>query len=96
MGLDRESIPDTYLCEICEPRPFDREGAKALQMRKRTELNIDTSETDSSDEIPDQSGKSGNEAGKKGKWQKEKKLARWRSISGCRNARLKLNATNIS
>ena len=73
MGLDRESIPDTYLCEICEPRPFDREGAKALQMRKRTELNIDTSETDSSDEIPDQSGKSGNEAGKKGKWQKEKK-----------------------
>ena len=69
MGLDRESIPDTYLCEICEPRPFDREGAKALQMRKRTELNIDTSETDSSDEIPDQSGKSGNEAGKKGKLQ---------------------------
>lgn len=65
MGLDRDNIPDTYLCEICEPRPFDREGAKALQMRKRTELNIDTSETDSSDEIPDQP-KSGSDTGKKG------------------------------
>ena len=65
MGLNRDNIPDTYHCEICEPRPVDRDGAKALQMRKRSELNIDTSETDSSDEIPDQT-KPGNETGKKG------------------------------
>ena len=65
MGLDRDHIPDTYLCEICEPRPVDRDGAKALQLRKRTELNIDTSETDSSDEIHDLS-KAGSDTGKKG------------------------------
>ena len=65
MGLDRDNIPDTYLCEDCEPRPVDREAAKTLQLRKRSELNIDTSETDSSDEIPDQT-KPGNESGKKG------------------------------
>ena len=65
MGLDRDNIPDTYLCEACEPRLVDNDGAKALQLRKRTELNIDTSETDSSDEIPDPS-KPGNDTGKKG------------------------------
>ena len=72
-------MPDTYLCEICEPRPMDRDGAKALQMRKRSELNIDTSETDSSDEIPDQS-KAGNESGKKGMIVGLKKIAPLRYV----------------
>ena len=65
MGLDRDNIPETYSCEICEPRAVNREAAHALQTRKRTELHIDTSETDSSDEIPDLT-KPGAVAGPKG------------------------------
>ncbi|XP_076369656.1 uncharacterized protein LOC143256371 isoform X3 [Tachypleus tridentatus] len=38
MGLDRNSIPDTYLCEKCEPRKVDRHKAKALQIRKKEEM----------------------------------------------------------
>ena len=35
MGLDRESIPDTYLCEMCDPRPVDDAAAREIQIRKR-------------------------------------------------------------
>ena len=31
MGLDKNNIPDEYLCEKCSPRPVDRKRAKALQ-----------------------------------------------------------------
>ena len=31
MGLDKNSIPDEYVCEKCSPRPVDRKRAKALQ-----------------------------------------------------------------
>ena len=38
MGVDRDDIPDKYLCEKCEPREVDKKRAKELQIRKREEL----------------------------------------------------------
>ncbi|XP_045164566.2 uncharacterized protein LOC123528696 isoform X3 [Mercenaria mercenaria] len=35
MGLDRDSIPDVYFCEVCHPRPVDRVRAREFQIRKR-------------------------------------------------------------
>lgn len=35
MGIDRQNIPETYLCERCQPRHLDRESAILLQTRKR-------------------------------------------------------------
>ena len=48
MGLDRNNIPDTYLCEVCDPRPVDRKRARALQSRRRSEIfnNSSSSEDD--------------------------------------------------
>lgn len=39
MGIDRNNIPDSYMCELCYPRPIDRRHARAIQMRKREELH---------------------------------------------------------
>ena len=33
MGLDKNNIPDEYLCEVCKPRPIDRKRAKAMQVK---------------------------------------------------------------
>ena len=33
MGLDKNNIPDEYLCEVCKPRPVDRKKARAMQAR---------------------------------------------------------------
>ncbi|KAM4676912.1 inactive histone-lysine N-methyltransferase 2E isoform 3-T4 [Discoglossus pictus] len=53
MGIDRQSIPDIYLCERCQPRTLDRERAILLQQRKREHLSDgDTSATESCDEVP--------------------------------------------
>uniref|UniRef100_A0A8C4YYK8 Lysine (K)-specific methyltransferase 2E n=1 Tax=Gadus morhua TaxID=8049 RepID=A0A8C4YYK8_GADMO len=53
MGIDRQNIPETYLCERCQPRPLDRERAILLQTRKRECLSDgDTSATESGDEVP--------------------------------------------
>uniref|UniRef100_M3ZR05 Lysine methyltransferase 2E (inactive) n=1 Tax=Xiphophorus maculatus TaxID=8083 RepID=M3ZR05_XIPMA len=49
MGIDRQNIPETYLCERCQPRHLDRERAILLQTRKR---EGDTSATESGDEVP--------------------------------------------
>ena len=38
MGVDRNDIPDKYLCELCEPRDVDKKRARELQMQKRKEL----------------------------------------------------------
>jgi len=35
MGLDRDSIPEVYFCEVCKPRAVDRARAKEFQIRKR-------------------------------------------------------------
>ncbi|XP_037874913.1 uncharacterized protein LOC101737053 isoform X2 [Bombyx mori] len=50
MGIDRQNIPDAYMCELCQPRPIDRRHARAIQMRKREELNaLGASDSDSSE-----------------------------------------------
>ncbi|KAH9642876.1 hypothetical protein HF086_005158 [Spodoptera exigua] len=50
MGIDRQNIPDAYMCELCLPRPIDRRHARAIQMRKREELSaLGASDTDSSE-----------------------------------------------
>ncbi|XP_018421941.1 PREDICTED: histone-lysine N-methyltransferase 2E isoform X2 [Nanorana parkeri] len=41
MGIDRQNIPDIYLCERCQPRALDRERAVLLQQRKREHLSDD-------------------------------------------------------
>ena len=38
MGVDRNNIPDSYFCELCQPRVLDAVKAKAMQKRKREEL----------------------------------------------------------
>lgn len=53
MGINRQHIPDTYLCERCQPRSLDKERAVLLQRRKRENMSDgDTSATESGDEVP--------------------------------------------
>ncbi|XP_078536618.1 inactive histone-lysine N-methyltransferase 2E isoform X2 [Lissotriton helveticus] len=53
MGIDRQHIPDIYLCERCQPRTLDKERAVLLQQRKRENMSDgDTSATESGDEVP--------------------------------------------
>lgn len=50
MGIDRQNIPDAYMCELCLPRAIDRRHARAIQLRKREELSaLGASDTDSSE-----------------------------------------------
>lgn len=50
MGIDRQNIPDSYMCELCMPRPIDRRHARAIQLRKREELSaMGASDSDSSE-----------------------------------------------
>ncbi len=44
MGVEREHIPEAYLCEVCQPRYVDRRKAMLVQ-RKRYELLTGTSES---------------------------------------------------
>jgi hypothetical protein len=48
MGLDKNNIPEEYLCEKCKPRPVDKKRAKALQRAREKEifarLNFDSSD----------------------------------------------------
>ncbi|XP_037815504.1 serine-rich adhesin for platelets isoform X2 [Lucilia sericata] len=37
MGIDRQNIPDEYLCELCQPRDVDKVRARSLQLLKRKE-----------------------------------------------------------
>ncbi|XP_052751211.1 uncharacterized protein LOC113511814 isoform X2 [Galleria mellonella] len=53
MGIDRQNIPDAYMCELCLPRPIDRRHARAIQLRKREELSaLGASDSDSSESSP--------------------------------------------
>jgi len=38
MGVNRSNIPDTYLCELCSPRPVDKHRAIRLQLVKKEQL----------------------------------------------------------
>ena len=46
MGLDRNNIPDEYLCEVCQPRSIDRKKARSLQSRRRAEIFNNSSSSD--------------------------------------------------
>lgn len=51
MGVNRNNIPETYLCELCSPRPVDKRRAIRLQLLKREQLEgMDSSATDSGTE----------------------------------------------
>ncbi|XP_042225569.1 uncharacterized protein LOC121868730 isoform X3 [Homarus americanus] len=60
MEIDRDNIPDEYLCEACDLRPIDRFKARALQIRRRQEIKAHLassfrfrlSSSDSDDNIP--------------------------------------------
>ena len=55
MGLDRNNIPDEYLCEICKPRPVDRKRAQRLQSRRRNELLMNRSSSSDEEQRPPKS-----------------------------------------
>merc|ERR1719481_1755509 len=55
MGLDRNNIPDEYLCEICKPRPVDRKRAQRLQSRRRNELLMNRSSSSDDEQRPPKS-----------------------------------------
>ena len=38
MGVNRNNIPDTYLCELCSPRHVDKRRAIRLQLPKKEQL----------------------------------------------------------
>ncbi|XP_058466441.1 uncharacterized protein LOC131439452 isoform X2 [Malaya genurostris] len=40
MGIDRMNIPDEYNCEMCQPRPVDKNRARLLQLEKRKEQSL--------------------------------------------------------
>lgn len=42
MNLDRNNIPDEFMCELCQPRKVDRARARAIQYRKRQEFRLST------------------------------------------------------
>lgn len=51
MGISRTQIPDTYLCEQCDPRPIDQYSAIRLQTRKSKRFVESDSETDTDEEV---------------------------------------------
>ncbi|XP_050342542.1 uncharacterized protein LOC126768464 isoform X2 [Nymphalis io] len=52
MGIDRNNIPDAYMCELCQPRPIDRRHARSIQQRKREELSaLGASDTESEPDL---------------------------------------------
>lgn len=42
MNLDRNNIPDEFMCELCQPRRVDRARARAVQYKKRQEFRLST------------------------------------------------------
>ena len=40
MGVDRKRIPDSYLCELCLPRPVDKRRAVRIQSKKKEQMEM--------------------------------------------------------
>merc|ERR1711981_835440 len=58
MGLDKNNIPDEYLCEVCKPRPIDRKRAKSLQARRRNDFtNVNNTSSSDDDKTRNQNNK---------------------------------------
>ncbi|XP_076041232.1 SET domain-containing protein upSET isoform X2 [Oratosquilla oratoria] len=56
MEIDRNNIPEEYLCEACKPRHVNKLKARALQIRRRQEIQASLasrhSSSDSDDNLP--------------------------------------------
>nr|XP_053631896.1 histone-lysine N-methyltransferase set-26-like isoform X2 [Cherax quadricarinatus] len=94
MEIDRDNIPDEYLCEACDPRSIDRFKARALQIRRRQEIKAHIarmSSSDSDDNIP-MSGKGRGNLGKiqEKKVVKKKKVKQMKDIKNGRKGSLSL------
>ena len=37
VGIKSNCVPDTYLCDVCDPRPLDKKKAIQIQTNKRIE-----------------------------------------------------------
>ncbi|KAK3101462.1 hypothetical protein FSP39_003787 [Pinctada imbricata] len=53
MDIDRNNIPDSYFCEICEPRPLDKERARLIQLKKKEFLDTLTADSSATDTDPE-------------------------------------------
>lgn len=56
MEVDRNNIPESYMCELCEPRKVDKHKAIQIQTNKRDALSllrVDSSATETEDETMD-------------------------------------------
>lgn len=73
MAVDRANIPESYFCELCEPRPLDRERARQIQLRKREFILAADSSTDTDPDEPANRRLSQDLASKKGKMKKRTK-----------------------
>ncbi|CAL4133750.1 unnamed protein product [Meganyctiphanes norvegica] len=77
MEIDRNNIPDEYLCEACEPRSIDRLKARALQIRRRQEIKAHLarlSSSDSDDNMPAIKNRSASKQPEQKKVLKKKKV----------------------
>merc|ERR1719410_396663 len=63
MGLDKNNIPDEYLCEKCSPRPVDRKRAKALQKAIAKEQKERFAKLRQAGQAPDSSDDEKNKSG---------------------------------
>ncbi|XP_052071911.1 inactive histone-lysine N-methyltransferase 2E-like isoform X1 [Mytilus californianus] len=73
MAVDRTNIPESYFCEICEPRSLDRDRARQIQLRKREFILAADSSTDTDPDEP-VNRRMSQDMGKKGKPKKRTKI----------------------
>ncbi|XP_063407712.1 mucin-4-like isoform X2 [Mytilus trossulus] len=73
MAVDRTNIPESYFCEICEPRTLDRDRARQIQLRKREFILAADSSTDTDPDEP-VNRRMSQDMGKKGKPKKRTKI----------------------
>lgn len=96
MGIDRNKIPDEYLCEVCQPRRVDRQRARNLQMRKREEsLNSDSSSSSSSSADAKPQSNQSQQRGKKAP-HKGRTVSRRKSESSSQGRKVNNNNNNIT
>ena len=97
MGLDRNNIPDEYLCEICKPRPVDRKRAQRLQSRRRNELLMNRSSSSDDEQRPPKSavslGTSASQTGSQVPKAKAKRLPKNLGGSGSAKENKQKNST---
>ncbi|ESO02104.1 hypothetical protein HELRODRAFT_161339 [Helobdella robusta] len=53
MGLNRSSIPETYLCDLCQPRNVDKRRAIRIQTKKKEEMEFSSESSDGGIQLPE-------------------------------------------